>query len=391
MIAIKAQEFSVVLMAIFAVIGNSLSRKEGYAELDETEHDLGTNGVSMPDLFPFGTNVNVPGERLSQLTQLSGVPHKDYPVGGVRFASKKEQIPFTDLTSNGTRYVYGQPVYQPKSRYNVSQIMNNVSSSERINVGPGLGIDPTVPASGGFHSQFRILPQNVGEYKLTTLPGRFGTPGHLVSSGSARQKVTQNRPQKVWVRERSVLGARGQSQGGRVDAPTKRGVFIRESRNTHRSMTASAQNMGLAKPIPKPTSASDSTDLRNDNNRTRTFFNFQPGVSTFRGATQGTQDTTFVKDTNRSNKSPHVPIGGLNNITTSSIGGTTKNRISKSSEIFGGMGGQHMSQRHIVPLKSSLRRGSENKGSVNKIVRFESDRNILRRNDLAQEHVIAAR
>lgn len=76
--------------------------------------------------------------------------------------------------------------------------MNNLSPIEKQLVGPGLGLDPNVPAFGGHQQLFRVNPENVGAYRLTTLPGRSGPAGDI--HGGRRGvigEVFQNRPEKT--------------------------------------------------------------------------------------------------------------------------------------------------------------------------------------------------
>jgi hypothetical protein len=69
----------------------------------------------------------------------------------------------------------GSEVMDMKDRF-VSdlQVHNNLSPVPQQKVGPGLGVDSSVPAVGGFQQMFRAMPENVGAYRLTTLPGRSG-------------------------------------------------------------------------------------------------------------------------------------------------------------------------------------------------------------------------
>ena len=63
--------------------------------------------------------------------------------------------------------------------------MNNLSPVEKQLVGPGLGVGAHVPAVGGFQQTFRVNPVNVGEYRLTTLPGRAGHAGDTTGGRAA--------------------------------------------------------------------------------------------------------------------------------------------------------------------------------------------------------------
>ena len=51
---------------------------------------------------------------------------------------------------------------------------NDESPFEPIRVGPGIGVDPTKAAEGGFNAgmENRILPTNIFNYNTNSLPGR---------------------------------------------------------------------------------------------------------------------------------------------------------------------------------------------------------------------------
>lgn len=57
-------------------------------------------------------------------------------------------------------------------RYVPTNIQTNVLPFEQIKVGRGVGVDPTVSTSGGFHSHFRIKPNNVNSYKKNQFENR---------------------------------------------------------------------------------------------------------------------------------------------------------------------------------------------------------------------------
>ena len=57
--------------------------------------------------------------------------------------------------------------------------MNNLSPVEKQLVGPGIGVDASVPATGGYQQLLRINPENVGVHRLTTLPGRINAGGDI--------------------------------------------------------------------------------------------------------------------------------------------------------------------------------------------------------------------
>lgn len=57
-------------------------------------------------------------------------------------------------------------------RYVPTNIQTNVLPFEQIKVGTGVGVDPTVSASGGFHTHFRIKPNNVNDYRKNQFENR---------------------------------------------------------------------------------------------------------------------------------------------------------------------------------------------------------------------------
>ena len=92
----------------------------------------------------------------------------------------------------------GAEVLEMRNRMNDYNRMNNVSPVEKRLVGPGLGVDPSVASYGGFQQLLRVNPENVGAYKLTTLPGRSG-PAQDTRGGRRGivGKVSHNRPEKT--------------------------------------------------------------------------------------------------------------------------------------------------------------------------------------------------
>jgi hypothetical protein len=63
-----------------------------------------------------------------------------------------------------------------------SVFQNNTSLVPMQQVGAGVGIGSDVPAAGGFHQYFRILPDNVEQYKAN-LPGGFIPGGRNITEG----------------------------------------------------------------------------------------------------------------------------------------------------------------------------------------------------------------
>jgi hypothetical protein len=83
------------------------------------------------------------------------------------------------VSSGGTS---GNPSYDAeRQRYVPSNKFHNVRPTKQVQVGRGLGVGPEVPATGGFHEFFRVMPKNVNEYRKTNLPGNVNHGKSLVA------------------------------------------------------------------------------------------------------------------------------------------------------------------------------------------------------------------
>lgn len=136
----------------------------------------------------------------------------------------------------------GAELLDMKDRFNYDMgRMNNLSPVEKSLVGPGLGVSSDVPAVGGFQQLFRAMPENVGAYRLTTLPGRSGPPTN--TSGGRRTLNTEvgfNRPEKTAFlpsRLPNVEG-RAQGQGGALTGVSVREEYEKTKRTTNRAETS---------------------------------------------------------------------------------------------------------------------------------------------------------
>lgn len=154
---------------------------------------------------------------------------------------KQEIGNFGDIAFS--QYVHGEPTHDMSSRYYVSSQMNNLSPVEKVFVGRGLGIDPEIPASGGFQQLYRVNPNNVGAYRLTTLPGRIApgasTTGWSQPSAGTYGDITHYAPAKTAFLPSRLpyLGNRAQGQGGAVTATTARESYVKTKRTTRRAET----------------------------------------------------------------------------------------------------------------------------------------------------------
>jgi hypothetical protein len=158
-------------------------------------------------------------------------------IGDWRIQPKQEVENFADITQGANRFPFGQPVYDLYGRENITNKMNNVPPIERMNVGPGLGVGPDVPATGGFQQFFRVLPNNINEERLTTLPGAEGPPNPVVKNGlTTMGEITHAaKPIKAWHRDPSQNRAQG--QGGAITGSEGRPNQIKTERFTNRDET----------------------------------------------------------------------------------------------------------------------------------------------------------
>ena len=161
---------------------------------------------------------------------------------GFNVNPKEIQPAFTDVTPIGRRNPYGQPVYDLYNRELVSNKMNNVPPISQHTVGRGLGVGADVPAAGGFHQFFRVLPANINEENLHTLPGAMangvgGPPNAVIKAGGpvAPNITHEAKDTKAW--HRNPMQTSGQGQGGALRAPEGHPDQIKTRRMTNRDET----------------------------------------------------------------------------------------------------------------------------------------------------------
>jgi hypothetical protein len=159
--------------------------------------------------------------------------------GGFRLPPKDAIPSLADTVPNGARFPFGQPVYTTDgSREPVTNKMNNVTPADKVYVGRGLGLDPNVPASGGFQQFFRIMPNNMNEERLTNLPGTWGGPANPVIKNGGTTMGAISHPAKLSkTATYDPIQSRGQGQGGAITAPEGRPDFQRTRRTTNRQET----------------------------------------------------------------------------------------------------------------------------------------------------------
>jgi hypothetical protein len=152
--------------------------------------------------------------------------------------NKIEQPSFGDVAF--MKHVNGEPVVDFRNRMYMSGKMNNLSPVDKTLVGPGLGVGPDTPAVGGFQQLYRVNPNNVGAYRLTTLPGRSGPAGDVTGGRQAVVgELTHNMPAKTAFlpTRRPEVPGRAQGQGGSLSGVRVRAEHERTKKTTNRSET----------------------------------------------------------------------------------------------------------------------------------------------------------
>jgi len=344
---------SLVALLGIAVAGRQIAnsdRKEGF--ISEPLPNRETQQLPY-----FGRNINTPGQDLTLVTDFLSGPYIDTS------KQRKDAVPNLQDTAPNVQFPYGQPVYNLYDRQNVSSRMNNLASAERRFVGPGLGVPASVPAYGGFQQQFRVMPNNVGAYKLTTLPGRSGPAQSFVGRGDERMTVTQNRPEKTY----QLLGAKGkrplergraQGQGGMLTGMRERENYVKTMRPTVRSETSTRMDgleFGAAKKFVSAPTNQDTPTRNKANFQTRINDVAAPGIHSFEGAYQNTQNNILLRPVDRGNKG-YTPPGGRMNVRGSATqvqGKTTKTRDSLSTVVQGGAGNQGIGQNYDITWKQN--------------------------------------
>ena len=160
-------------------------------------------------------------------------------ISDVQIQHKKEMPSFAEVAF--MKHVNGEPFHDFSNREYVSGKMNNLAPTPMINVGRGLGLDPSVPAAGGYQQLYRVNPTNVGAYRLTTLPGRIA-PMQDITGGRAPVvgELTHFPPSKTaFLPSRyPVVPGRAQGQGGALTGGAPRQEEEKTKRTTHRSETS---------------------------------------------------------------------------------------------------------------------------------------------------------
>jgi hypothetical protein len=244
-------------------------------------------------------------------------------------------------------------------------------------VGPGLGLDPSVPAQGGFQQLFRPMPNNVGAYKLTQLPGRPGPRNGTISGGAAPTTGTfglfsQNRPEKTtYLPERyAPVRSRAQGQGGALTGVEVRQKYEKGFRTTNRSETG-LRNDGLSTAPAKKfvlggTLAQDPTRNKADlnNEQFQHFDNPTPGIHSFVGGYENAPTDIRVAD--KRGQKDRMGNAGRMNVRASPVNQNGQITSFKQSyfpqQIMAGGPTGAMFQHYVAPM---FQQNNVNKGNIN--------------------------
>lgn len=242
--------------------------------------------------FETSANVQIP----------SMISNTDNFESTIEVPHKREMQSFADIRPQNRSG--GQEILNMRNRMYDTGKMNNLSPIEKQLIGPGIGVNPDVPATGGYQQLFRVNPINVGEYRLTTLPGRPGPAGDISGGRSAVVgELTHNKPETTAYLPSRLPTVAGRAQG--MSGIVPRNEHEKTKRTTNRSETGHrGDGLGFnpAKRIVSGQALSqDPTRFKSDRNDTQYMYNnqVQPGITNFYG---GYLNNVAVKINSKNNQ-----------------------------------------------------------------------------------------
>ena len=256
-----ADPISLMAVAGLVYAGRSLSTK---SEPPKIKPDVLTPTLKTPEIFESGNFDSSP-----------------------QYVNKREMESFADVAIQ--QRSGGQEVLNMRNRMYDQGRMNNLSPVEKQLVGPGLGVSADTPAVGGYQQMFRVNPVNVGEYKLTTLPGRSGPAADITGGRSAMVgELTHYKPETTahLPSRRPTLPGRAQGMSGVVP----RNEHEKTKRTTNRSETGLRQDglgfSGAKRFVSAQTVSQDPTRFKSDRNETQYDYINRPapGIHSHHGA-----------------------------------------------------------------------------------------------------------
>jgi Family of unknown function (DUF5899) len=155
-----------------------------------------TSGIINSRLVPFYRSMKSQNNnpKISQylMERNTGLLDSSYSVTGT-WKPKRETTPFFQPTPQPVMSTgqSGNPITYSKEleTARVSGVQNNVLPFAQQRIGPGVGVDATVAAAGGFHyGTYRVNPIDAWGYKLNHLEGRI-VPGAAINSARSPEAV----------------------------------------------------------------------------------------------------------------------------------------------------------------------------------------------------------
>src|SRR5210317_530436 len=200
---------------------------------------------------------------------------------------KREMESFADIAVQ--QRSGGQEILNMRNRMYDQGRMNNLSPVEKQLVGPGLGVGADTPAVGGYQQMFRVNPVNVGEYRLTTLPGRSGPAADVTGGRSAVVgELTHNKPDTTAFLPSRRPTVQGRAQG--MSGVVPRNEHERTKRTTNRSETGLRTDglgfNGAKRFVSAQTMSQDPTRFKSDRNDEQYTYTNRPtpGIHSHHGA-----------------------------------------------------------------------------------------------------------
>ena len=232
---------------------------------------------------------NVPQFQEREFEQRVEVPHK------------VEMTSFADIGRQ--QRSGGQEILNMRNRMYDTGRMNNLSPIEKQLVGPGLGVSADTPATGGYQQMFRVNPINVGEYRLTTLPGRSGPAADI--TGGRRTgfgEMTHNKPETTAHLPSRLPPMAGRAQG--MSGAVPRQSHQKTMRSTNRAETGQRADglgfNGAKRFVSAQTMSQDPTRFKGDRNDEQYIYNNRPapGISNFYGGYTNSAASQIVDKNN---------------------------------------------------------------------------------------------
>ena len=185
---------------------------------------------------------------------------------------KRETGPLFSPAEQQTGWVFGTPAFRPDLDRYKTQVWKRHGETpvEAVKVGPGLAVDYTTPATGGFQQFTRVNPNNVSDYKANQLEGRVNAGSWKVSHPTSQyiHGVKKNRP------DVEITQAR---------RPTQPGKF-----------TTNAPSAGSARVTDYTLSAMQGKQARSDTEQSAGFGQFNLETFTYDGSGKLTRKENFV-------------------------------------------------------------------------------------------------